>query len=90
MDNCDLCELKGFCLMVKNDPDEYCEAFKHCIREAGGVNNLLTKIYESLNEAINNPIINEKISLLPFSSETLEEGLVFFDSKEEWRKKYGK
>jgi hypothetical protein len=34
--------------------------------------------------------MNEKISLPPFSPETLEEGLVFFDSKEEWRKRYGK
>lgn len=61
MDKCDLCELKGFCLMVKNNPDEYCEAFKHYIREQSGLDNLLTKIYKSLNEVINNPVMNEKI-----------------------------
>ena len=72
MNKCDLCELKGFCLMVKNDPDEYCEAFRHCIREQGGIDQLYTKIYEGLNEAINNPVMNEKITLLPFSPETLD------------------
>jgi hypothetical protein len=76
--------------MVKNDPDEYCEAFRHAIREQGGLNDLLTKIYESLNEAINNPIMNEKITLQPFSPEPLEESLIYFDNKEEWRKRYGK
>lgn len=78
MDKCDLCELKGFCLIVKNDPDEYCEAFRCAIREQGGLNNLLTKIYESLNEAINNPIMNEKISLPPFRPEILEKDIEFF------------
>ena len=87
MDKCELCELKGFCLMVKNDPDEYCEAFRHAIRTQGGLDNLLTQIYEGLNEAINNPIMNEKISLEPFRPETLEKSPVFFDKKEV---RYGK
>ena len=90
MDKCSLCELKGFCLMVENDPDEYCEAFRHAIREQGGIDNLLKKIYEGLNEALNHPNINEKIELQPFNSNTLEEGIVFFDNKEKWRKQYGK
>lgn len=78
MDKCSLCELKGFCLMVENNPDEYCEAFRHAIREQGGLDSLLAKIYEGLNEAINNPIMNEKISLQPFRQETLEKGIEFF------------